>query len=188
MYGLVHCSVREMLTEQHGEQTALDVIQAAGVPSDVLLTMKSYEDEITLSLVKAAARHLGQPLDRFLIDLGYYWMTRFAPQTYGGLLEQAGGDLVTFLNHLNPLHDRIGTSFVNFAPPLFEVNTFSDTVVELHYASHRHGLKFFLEGILAGLCDHLRQPAVIEETSYTSSESGDSATYRITLETGAAHE
>ena len=44
MYGVINKSLRDMVTEGHGESVWGQVMVKAGVPSDSFLSMRSYDD------------------------------------------------------------------------------------------------------------------------------------------------
>ena len=66
MYGVINKSLRDMVTEGHGDAVWEQVLAKAGVPSDSFLAMRSYDDEITFRLAVAASDALGIDVDTAL--------------------------------------------------------------------------------------------------------------------------
>jgi hypothetical protein len=58
--------------------------------------------------------------------------------------------MIEFLSNMNALHDRIASTFLNYAPPEFFLETKENHHL-LHYVSQREGLTPFVVGLLKGL-------------------------------------
>jgi len=150
MYGLINNSLKSMILEQFGEEQWQKVLSTSGVSEDSFLTMRSYDDSITYSLAGAASEVLGAPVEACLEMFGEYWVLETATKSYGMLLNAAGQDMVEFLGNMNALHDRITSTFLNYVPPEFFVETNEDHHL-IHYVSQREGLTPFVVGLLKGL-------------------------------------
>lgn len=161
MYGLIHGAVRSMVEKHAGRDTWQRVAAEAGVGQAELLTMRSYDDDITFAIVNAAASVLEQPPAAFMEELGRYWVLEFAPRDYGALLDHAGPGLFRFLENLNDLHDRITTAFIEFRPPSFSVESIAEGTL-VHYRSDRTGLEPFVLGLLQGLAERFGTPMRID--------------------------
>jgi len=151
MYGLIHRALRDMIVDQHGYDTWMEISDASGVTSDAFLTMRPYDDEIAMSLAIAAASILEQPIEELWDSFGFYWITQFAPREYHRLMNLAGDNPIEFLQNLDDMHDRISTSFIHFLPPSFRVSFSTSNSAIVTYSSSRTGLTHFVLGMLKGL-------------------------------------
>lgn len=150
MYGLINNALKDMIRERFSEETWEDVLSESGVSDDSFLTMRSYDDSVTYALAGAASKILGAPVDDCLEMFGEYWVLETATNSYDMLLKAAGTNMVEFLGNMNSLHDRITSTFLNYVPPEFFVETVDDKYL-IHYVSQREGLTPFVVGILKGL-------------------------------------
>ena len=181
MYGLIHSALKEMITEQHGEELWNEILEKSGAPTDSFLDMRSYSDDITFALVGATSERLGAPVDTCLELFGEFWLTRFAPKSYDSLLEAAGGNLFEFLENLDALHDRISTTFVGYVPPSFGLVRHSSTTGTLNYISARKGMLPFVLGIIKGMQERFNVDISFDSIEQTSSAKGDRASINLTL-------
>jgi len=169
MYGLIHTALRGM------------ILEVSEVPSDAFLTMRSYDDEMTLALIGAASSVLELPADKCLEAFGHYWITNFAPQEYGALLDHTGDSPIEFLQNLDDLHDRISTSFTEFKPPSFRVVINDVRSATVRYVSSREGLTPFVLGILKGLGDRFNTKICIDSIIPLAAESGEQCDILISM-------
>jgi len=151
MYGLVNSSLKNMVIEHFGPQVWERVLVESGAPRDSFLTMRSYDDATTYSLVAAASRVLDEPVETCLEMFGQYWILTTATESYGELLDATGVDLVDFLTNLNGMHDRVSSTFLDYLPPNFRLSRLSGNHYELDYVSQREGLESFVIGLIKGL-------------------------------------
>ena len=117
MYGVINKSLRDMVTEGHGEAIWAQVLAKAGVPSDSFLAMRSYDDEITFRLAVASSDVLGVDVDTALHAFGKHWVNHTLARDYDALVRSTGSTMLEFLENLNELHDRISTTFLEYKPP-----------------------------------------------------------------------
>ncbi len=181
MYGLIHVALNEMIVKHHGDSLWQRILEQAGVGPEAFMRMRSYDDRITYALVGATAEVLGAPAEDCLKAFGEFWMAEFAPDSYEGLLQAAGGELFTFLENLDLLHDRISTTFVDFVPPSFGVQRLSDTRAILNYVSARNGLVPFVVGLLAGMQHRFGVEIHIQKIEMLDCDSGDKAKLHIEI-------
>jgi guanylate cyclase soluble subunit beta len=160
MYGLINNSLKDMIRERFGEEQWQAVLVASGVPKDSFLTMRSYDDAVTYSLAGAASEVLGAPVDDCMEMFGEYWVLETASKSYGMLLDAAGQDMVSFLQNMNALHDRITSTFLDYVPPEFYVEEQGDHHL-IHYVSKREGLTSFVVGLLKGLATRFGSEVII---------------------------
>lgn len=151
MYGMVTKSVKEMITQQFGDDAWEQVRERAGVEDDVFISNDPYPDEITYRLVGAAAEVLDLPVTTVLETFGRHWILCTAQQGYGELMQASGRSFDDFLVNLPNFHTRICMIFPDLRPPDFSVTNRSAHSLHLHYRTHREGLTHFVIGLLAGL-------------------------------------
>lgn len=182
MYGLIHTALNQLVVENYGEDAWLQIVKDSGVPADSFLTMRSYDDSVTLALVASASRALDAPVDDCLKLFGRFWMTTFAPQDYSMLLDAAGSHLFDFLESLDALHDRISTTFVGYVPPSFLLTRQSETSAQLEYISGRQGMLPFVLGLLEGMQERFNVTINIDVLDLQQTPEGDRAMIRLQLE------
>lgn len=151
MYGLVNKAVQDLVCSQFGEETWEAIKRRAGVDADVFVSMESYPDEVTYNLVGAASEVLGSPPADVLKAFGEYWVLYTAREGYGDVLKMAGSTFPAFVQNLDSLHARVGTSFPELRPPSFRCTEVESGSMRLHYYSSRDGLSPMVVGLLHGL-------------------------------------
>ncbi|MFT4543434.1 MAG: hypothetical protein ACI841_004666 [Planctomycetota bacterium] len=161
MYGLIHCSVRDLVAARYGEAAMQRVLADAGVTDEHFVTMQAYDDEITLGLIGAACETLDLDLADFLVDFGQYWVLETAVKHYGGVMIFGGRTLQTFLGNLDLMHMQVAATFTNLRQPSFEVESADDASISVIYKSERDGLTEFVRGLLLGLGQHFQQKVEI---------------------------
>lgn len=179
MYGLINSALQNMIREKFGEEEWDRVLEASGVPPDSFLTMRSYDDKITYDLAHAASEVLGAPVDACLEMFGEYWVLETATKSYGPLLDAAGGDMVSFLNNMNALHDRITSTFLNYRPPEFQVEDRDKGFYRIHYMSEREGLVPFVVGLLKGLAKRFECQIDILKQEQLKTAEGTHAVFEV---------
>ena len=151
MYGLVNKGLQEILTARFGEATWLKIKAHAGVTDELFISSESYPDEITYKLVAAANSITFTPVDELLFEFGEYWVMQTGRISYGALFDAAGKTFPDFLKNLPNFHTRVKMMFPKLEPPRFRVENMTDSSLELHYITHRHGLTDFVRGLISGL-------------------------------------
>ncbi len=182
MYGLIHTALRGMVQEGFDESTWDQIVSRSGVPADSFLTMRSYEDDITLALVGAAAEVLELSVSDALEAFGEYWITEFAPNEYSMLLDHVGKTPFDFLRNLDDLHDRISTVFTEFKPPSFRVEVIDEKLARVTYRSGRSGLTPFVLGIMQGLDARFEQKVEIESIDMVEVPVGEQTIITLRLD------
>ena len=183
MYGLINNALREMITTQFGENQWRKVLDESGVPEDSFLTMRSYDDALTLSLVGAASKVLNTPIDKCLELFGEFWIKETAGKSYGLLIDATGQNMVEFLENLNGLHDRITSTFLDYKPPSFRIEALGVTSYKLHYESTRKGFTPFVVGLINGLARRFDAEVTID--SQHDEPAGDGTHTIFMLEIGS---
>ena len=182
MYGLINNAIRSMIQERHGDSQWDAVKALSGVPDDSFLSMRSYDDSVTIDLVVAAAKVLGVGVDQCLERFGEYWVLETASKSYPELMSTAGQDLIEFLGNLNALHDRISVSFIDFDAPEFRVEHLGGGRHRIHYLSRREGLAPFVTGLLAGLAQRFGTKMELLGHVLLPVESGTHAVFEVVIQ------
>ena len=181
MYGVINKSLRDMVTEGHGDAVWDQVLAKAGVPSDSFLAMRSYDDEITFRLAVASSDALGIDVDTALHAFGQHWVGHTLVRDYDALVRSTGSSMLEFLENLNELHDRITTTFLDYQPPEFRVGDLENGRMEVQYISHREGLNSFVSGLLVALSERFNEPMSIEAVEDLSPESGTHTKFHLLM-------
>ena len=181
MYGLIHRGLESMVTSQYGADTWNKILTNSEAGSDSFLTMRSYPDQVTLSLISSASQQLDLSAAACLEAFGEYWLLEFAPGNYNALLESTGREPIEFLKNLDDLHDHISSAFTEFSPPSFIVDDVTEEVFCLHYRSSRKGLESFVVGLLKGLKKRFDVDMEIEVETREQLEVGEHIIFKLTL-------
>lgn len=182
MYGVINKSLRDMVTEGHGESVWGQVMVKAGVPSDSFLSMRSYDDEITYRLAVASSDVLGIDVDSALHAFGKHWVNHTLARDYDALVRSTGSTMLEFLNNLNALHDRISTTFLDYQPPEFRVSALKNSRMSVEYISHREGLNSFVAGLLVALSERFNEPMTIKDIEDLSVDTGTHTRFHLLME------
>jgi hypothetical protein len=154
MYGLISQALEDYVRRGFGEGAWNEVRGRAGLgDEDMFLSMESYPDEVTFSLVQATTEVLGQSVPQVLEAFGEHWVLYTAQEGYGEMLSMFGTSLQEFLVNLDNLHSHVALTFPELRPPSFEVEWIpghSESLL-LHYRSERTGLAPMVVGLLRGL-------------------------------------
>jgi len=161
MYGLVNRAIQELIQGRHGVATWQRIRERTGIKNCPFLSMQSYPDEDTVSLVTAAARELGITNDAFLEDFGRHWIDFATSHGYRDLLQSRGDSLFSFIARLNDLHTRLSLAFPALRPPSFHVDHVDNQTVRVHYRSEREGLSAFVVGLLYGMAERFGEKLVV---------------------------
>lgn len=154
MYGMVNNAIKQLIIENHGQETWARVFQDSSLSSDDFYHMEQYEDADSVALVVSASTVLEMTSTAFLESLGVYWITYAMNSDYGDLLEMAGDSLIEVLENLDSMHSRVGDSFDALRPPSFWCTDIQENSLHLHYASEREGLSPMVVGLVKGLGHH----------------------------------
>jgi hypothetical protein len=187
MYGLIHRGLESMVTSQYGADIWEKILTNSDAGSDSFLTMRSYPDQITLSLISSASRELELSASECLEAFGEYWLLEFAPGNYNTLLESTGREPIEFLKNLDDLHDHISSAFTEFSPPSFVVDDVTEEIFFLHYRSSRKGLESFVVGLLKGLKKRFEVDIGIEVETREELEVGEHIVFKLTLPPSGRH-
>jgi len=157
MYGVINKSLKDMIIEQFGVERWTSILSRSGIPADSFLSLRSYDDERTYALAQACADELQIPLGAALKSFGEHWVKRTLDNEYSALVNSAGAHLVEFLQNLNALHDKMASTFADYQPPSFDVESLPGSMISIMYTSQRQGLTAFVEGLLLALARRFNQ-------------------------------
>jgi hypothetical protein len=182
MYGLIHNGLKSMIVEKFGENQWHKVLSTSGVSEDSFLTMSCYDDSITYSLLGPVSDVLGAPLEACLEMFGEYFILEIATKSYDQLLNATGQDMIEFLSNTNALHDRITSTFHNYTPPEFFLETKENHHL-LHYLSQREGLTPFVVGLIKGIAKRFDSTVTIISQSEVPSDHGEHTVFELEIGT-----
>lgn len=151
MYGLVNKGLEGLISSRYGEEAWERIKEKAGVDIDLFISNEPYPDEVTYSLVGAAAEVLGEKPETLLEAFGEHWLLYTAREGYGNLFDAAGAGARDFLLGLPNFHGRICLIYPELKPPEFRFTDVTENSLVLHYASHRPGLAPMVIGLLKGV-------------------------------------
>lgn len=161
MKGVVFTLLQQLVTNEYGENTWDDLLDAAGVDG-AYTSVASYPDEEMTSLVQAASTALNVSEDDVLIWFGRNCMPLFAesfPHVFEGHADARS--LVLTLNDV--IHPEVRKLFPGAYVPEFAFDDSDPASLSLSYTSKRR-LCSFAEGLLMGAADHFgEQAAVVHE-------------------------
>lgn len=182
MYGIINKSLKEMMLGQYGEARWERALERSRVAADSFLSMRSYDDEVTYRLATAAAEELGINLEDTLRAFGVHWVEHTLKTQYDTLATATGQDLVTFLRNLDHLHDRISSTFLDYRPPAFSVDTCDDDTVVVMYRSQRTGFTPFVEGLLQGFGARFNQRVEVLSMESLPVPNGEQTRFHLKLD------
>ncbi|MFT7032564.1 MAG: hypothetical protein ACJA2S_001064 [Cyclobacteriaceae bacterium] len=170
MYGMVNKAIQELVTTNYGESTWNEIKEKSTFEDEYFISMKSYPDEITFSLVGAASEVLQLSPEAILEAFGEYWILYTADEGYKDILNIYGKTLPEFLGNLNLLHEQITLVMPNLKPPKFSVEKLNENEFVLTYESEREGLKPMVRGLLVGLGKRFDIELKIKESASTQAD------------------
>ena len=170
MYGIINTAVEQLIVENYGNDTWLEIKKKAGVAEEQFVNMQPYDDKITYAMVGAAAEVLRLEAAEVLEKFGEYWILHTAKEGYGNLLDMGGNNLPDFLKNLNTLHFKVGSLMPNLVPPSFEVLELTSNSLLLVYTTKRIGLAPMVVGLIKGLGIRFNTPCNVLYLSDSSKE------------------
>ena len=108
-------------------------------------------------------------------------MEHTAAKEYSALMRATGQDMLSFLENLNGLHDRISSTFLDYRPPSFLVDRDAAGAVGVLYISERVGLTPFVEGLLSGLASWFGETMDILEIRPEEVGSGEKTYFLVKM-------
>lgn len=151
MYGLVNQAIEQMIRSRYGKETWEEIKQRAGIDVREFISMESYADDVSYSLVGAASQVLGESTDTLLEAFGEYWTLYTAEAGYGEIFRMGGSTFKEFMLNLHTLHTNVALGFPQLKPPSFWCTNVTDNSLRLHYQTKRTGLRPMVVGLIKGL-------------------------------------
>ena len=74
MYGMVNLAIKECVIDHYGAEMWQRVEEKSGTKEDAFIRMQQYSDELTVSLVVAAAEVIEKSAGEFLGEMGENWV------------------------------------------------------------------------------------------------------------------
>ena len=164
MYGLVNKAIQDMIIMNHGQEVWGEIREKAGLEDERIVSLKSYPDKLTYSLVHAACTRLEAEADDILKAFGEYWVLYTAEEGYGDMMDFTGSTLPEFLKNLDLLHLRVKNLMPHLQPPKFSCENETENSIELIYESNRDGLVPMVIGLLEGLGKRFETELTVEHT------------------------
>ena len=157
MYGLVNSAIHELVVSQLGEEGWTALCRRAGVRQTKFISLQSYPDELTYSLVGEVSRALNMPAAEVLRLFGQYWVKFTGRQGHRDVFEMfpKGKDgFIAFLENLDDMHARILMAMPDLRPPQIYCEVEPGGGLVVHYVSEREGLAPMVTGLLEGLFEY----------------------------------
>jgi hypothetical protein len=173
MYGLIHKSVMSMVSIQSGQALWEQIMNEAGIEEEHLITLRSYDDEITYKLIEVTARLTETAPEKLLENFGRYFIEDYSTNQYGYLLSAYGDTTFSLLKNINLLHTNISSTFVGYAPPHFELIMQNDDEALLVYKSARVGMTPFVRGLILGMATQFNEAIEITDQHNIKATDGE---------------
>ena len=167
MYGLVNKAIEDLVISSAGKEAWDKIKERAGLQELQMLDSSHYDDEITYSLVHAAAEILEQSAENILFAFGKHWVMYTDKNGWNNLFGATGDDLVSFLRGLDDMHARVNAAMPEGCMPEFTLID-KDGYFQFEYRSEREGLAPMVCGILVGLTEHFEEHWKIEHVDQKS--------------------
>jgi hypothetical protein len=150
MYGIVNKAVEDFVSSNFGAEVWARVKQTANCDVDTFISLETYPDQMTYSLVAAGEAVCGIPAAKILESFGEHWVRFTDSEAYGELLRSTGRSLPSFLNNLDQMHRKVEMSFEGSKMPSFKCQELQPGILRLEYYSDRPGLVPFVQGLVRG--------------------------------------
>ena len=132
MYGLVNKAVESLVLSKLGQDTWDISCEKANI-SGPIISMKSYDDQVTYDLVGACVEVLEMPVEDVLHTFGEYWVLDVAVVNYSSLMDAHGMGFVEFVKNLDQMHSRIQMIFDNLNPPSSQCQELEAETIKISY-------------------------------------------------------
>lgn len=106
MHGLMNRAIQSFVRDTYGDTTWSAVVREAQLGFDSFEPMLSYDTELTVAVVAAAARLLDRPRESLLEDLGTYLVSHPNLEALRRLLRFGGVDFQDFLLSMEDMKGR----------------------------------------------------------------------------------
>lgn len=161
MHGLINRTIETFLRSTYGVETAETILAEAGAPEEGFESMRDYEAQLTIAVLRAATRHTGAPRDSLLEDIGTFlvWHPGFWPVRR--LLRFSGASFEEFLEAFDDLPARVRMAIPELELPGLEVERESQTDFAVAVSPPR-GYGALLSGVIRAMADDYGSLATID--------------------------
>ena len=170
MHGLINRSIQCFLRDNYGPQVWNAVADAARLDFDNFEPMMTYDDALTHAVLDAAARHLQQPRENILEDIGTYLVANPSIEALRRLLRFGGVGFVDFLHSLDDLQGRGRLAVPDLDLPALELQDNGPDRYALSCRSDLPGFGNVLVGILRAMADDYGALVILEHQGRTGDE------------------
>jgi hypothetical protein len=170
MYGLVNRALQRFICSSYGESAWIEISEASGLRLDEFEPLLLYPDQLTETIVGAAALRLRQGPDDLLEDLGTFLVSHPSYEAARRLLRFGGSDFVEFLQSLDELPDRARLALPGLDFPRIVVDMPLPGRTVLVCGGGLPGFSRVLTGLLRGLADDYGTLAMIDHTGFGGGE------------------
>ncbi len=170
MYGLVNRALQRFICNSYGDSAWTEIAQVSGLRLDEFEPLLLYPDELTESIVAAAALRLRQGPDELLEDLGTFLVSHPSYEAARRLLRFGGSDFVELLQSLDELPDRARLALPGLDFPRISVDMPIPGRIVLVCGRGLPGFSRVLTGLLRGLADDYGTLAMIDHDGSAGEE------------------
>ena len=153
MHGLINRSIQCFLRDTYSDLVWLDVVNHAELGFDGFEAMLTYDDDLTVAVLDAAAHRLSRERDSILEDLGTYLVSHPNLESLRRLLRFGGVGFVDFLHSLDELQGRGRLAVPDLDLPRLELNCHAPGHYSLTCQTPHRGFGHVMVGILRVMAD-----------------------------------
>ncbi len=153
MHGLINRTIQSFARDTYGEAAWVGAMENAGLGFAEFEAMLIYEDETSLSVLRALSEIVGAPQDTILEDIGTYLVSNQNSETVRRLLRFGGVDFVEFLHSLDDLPDRSRLAVADLTLPKLELREHAIDRFSLTVEGPITGFGAVLIGVLRAMAD-----------------------------------
>ena len=165
MHGIIHAELKEYVETNHGKDAWRAILQKAGLPNKIYMSISTYEDAEAVAIVKAASSLTGVPPLEILEDFGEF----IAPDLLGmykSLIDPSWKSADLFLHTEETIHTVVRRKNPGAAPPNLKFKRVGPNELHFHYDSPRQ-MSAVAKGIMKGVAKHYNETIHIQERKNT---------------------
>ena len=160
MHGVIFTSLRDYLTDEHGQEVAREVF----AEEPIYLLSDAYPDERLHALIERSASVTARDAAEVLHDFGVFTGSTTFARLYPAFFAVAPSARDFLLTVESRIHELVRATISNAQPPQLHVSELGADGVAIDYSSPRR-LCVLLRGLAEGTASHYDETAEIEETS-----------------------
>lgn len=153
MHGLMNRAIECFVRDTYGPRKWFAVARAVELEGAAFEPMLTYDDQVTVDVIRAASLEMDKPSEVFLEDLGTYLVSHPTTQALRRLLRFGGVTFLEFLNSLDELPGWARLAVSDLDLPELELHEEGNGRFLLHCRFHRPGFGHVLTGILRAMAD-----------------------------------